>query len=105
MPIRDDGWIGKGVRGVTLLLQLRNHNCYVRLSFQGDDRMERRDKIMELFQKPEHDYELQESAKFASIVFPVLDKGRKDREHWPEIREKLTAMGTDIYNNINESDA
>ena len=36
-------------------------------------------------------------------IFPVLEKGRDDREEWDEIREKLVEMGTDIYNKINES--
>ena len=38
------------------------------------------------------------------VQFPVLDKGRKDQDDWDEIREKLVAMGTDIYNKIDESD-
>ena len=41
---------------------------------------------------------------FLSITFPVLDKGRGNRDDWDEIREKLVDMGTDIYNKIYESD-
>ena len=104
VPIRDDGWIGKSVRGVLLSLQLRNHQSYIQLSFQGDNRFERRGEVMELFPESEYNYEKRESAKFASVVFPVLDKGKKDRDDWPEIREELVSMGTDIYNRINESD-
>lgn len=59
--------------------------------------------MIELFPKEEFDYELRESPKFAKIVFPVIDKGRKDKEHWPEIREKLTTIASKIYYKIQES--
>ena len=104
VPVRDEGWIGKRVRGVQLILTLLDHRCYIQLSFQGANRLERRDTVLELFPESEYDYEYKESPKFASVIFPVLDKGKKDRDDWPEIREKLVSMGTDIYNTINESD-
>ena len=49
-------------------------------------------------------YEYQESEKFATVVFPVLDKGRKDVDCWPEIRERLVSLGTVIYQRIDNSD-
>ena len=52
-----------------------------------------------LFPKSEYDYEYKESPKIR-VIFPVLDKGKKDRDDWDEIREKLVNMGTDIYNQI-----
>ena len=104
VPVRDEGWIGKGIKGINVLLQLHNHACSVLLGFQGDTRIERRESVMELFPKDEYEYELRESPKFANILFPVLDKGKKDKEHWPEIREKLTKLGAEIYNKIRESD-
>lgn len=103
VPIRDEGWIGKGIKGISLLLQLHNHACSVLLSFQGENRLKRRDAAIELFPKEEIEYELRESPKFANIVFPVMDKGKKDKEHWPVIREKLTKIGTEIYDKIKES--
>ena len=103
VPIRDEGWIGKGINGITLLLRLHNHACSVLLSFQGEDRLDRREKILELFPESEYPRELHESPKFANVLFPVLDKGRKDRDHWPEIRDKLTTAGKTIYNTIKES--
>jgi hypothetical protein len=33
-----------------------------------------------------------------------MDKGKQDKEHWPVIREKLTKIGTEIYDKIKESD-
>jgi hypothetical protein len=104
VPVRDEGWIGKGIKGINLLLQLHNHSCSVLLGFQGDTRIERRESVLELIPKEEYEYELRESPKFANILFPVLDKGKKDKEHWPEIREKLTKLGAEIYNKIKESD-
>jgi hypothetical protein len=94
----------KGIKGINVVLQLHNQACHVLLSFQGEDRIERRERVLELFPDHEYNYELRESPKFANIVFPVLDKGRKDREDWPEIREKLTGLGVEIYNRIRDSD-
>ena len=104
VQLRHDGWIQKSIRGIGLLLELHNHACSVQLSFKGEDREERRAKVMELFPETAYTYELGHSPKFACARFPVLDKGRKDHEHWPEIREKLTSLGTEIYNRINDSD-
>ncbi len=36
------------------------------------------------------------------MKFPVLDKGKNDRDDWDEIREKLVDMGTRVYNRIAE---
>ena len=105
VPLRDEGWIGKGIRGITLLLQLHNHACSVMISFQGDDRLDRRAKVVELFPDNEYSYELNESPKFAKVIFPVLEKGKKDHDDWPEIRQKLTSLGEDVYNKIRDSDA
>ena len=65
--------------------------------------MERRDEVMQLFPKSDYNYEYRTSLKQANVIFPVLEKGKKDPEHWPKIRAELVAMGTDIYNKINES--
>ena len=102
VPLRDEGWIGKGIKGISLLLQLHNNACSVLLSLQDEDRLDRRTKVIELFPETEYTYELRESPKFANIRFPVLDKGKKDHDHWPEIREKLTTLGEDVYNKIKE---
>ena len=103
VPLRDEGWVGKGIKGITLLLQLHNHACSVLLSFQGENRQERRSAVVELFSKDAYEYELRESPKFANIMFPVMNKGKKDKEDWPIIRENLTQLGAEIYNKIKES--
>jgi hypothetical protein len=104
VSVRNDGWIAKSIRGIVLCLELHNHACRVSLQFRGEDSEDRRAKVIELFPETEYTYELHESAKCHWIRFPALDKGRKDREHWPEIREKLTSVGADIYNRIKDSD-
>ncbi len=104
VPLRDESWIGKGVRGMNLLLQLHNHACSVLISFQGESRIERRASVIELFSGSEYTYELRESPKFANIVFPVLEKGKKDRDAWPEIRARLVQVGEDIYTRLKNSD-
>jgi hypothetical protein len=104
VPVRDEGWIAKGIRRVTLILQLNNHACHVLLVFKGEDRLERRNKVIDLFPETQYEYKLGESQKSARVSFRVMDKGMKDRKHWPEIRENLTKLGTDIYNKIKESD-
>ncbi len=105
VPVRDEAWIAKGIKGVTLILQLHNHACFVLLVFKGEDRLKRRNKVIEFFPKNEYEYELHESPKSARIKFPVLDKGKKDRNDWPKIQEELTKLGTDIYNRIKEPEA
>jgi len=107
VPIRDDGSISKQFRGIGLRLKLGKQRCYAQLFFSGADKSERsehREMVMTLFPKSEYTYEYREASKAVSVVFPVLDKGKKNRDTWDEIREKLVAMGTDIYNKINESD-
>jgi hypothetical protein len=103
VPLRDEGWIVKGIKGISLQLQLNNHACSVLLSFQGENRSERRAAVIDLFPKEEFEYELRESPKFANIVFPVMNKGKKDVECWPEIRRKLTELGEKIYYKIQEA--
>ena len=104
VPVRDEGWIGKSVRGISVNLVARKKRCAVNLWFQGENRSARREKTMELFPESQYNYEVTDTPKFAGVVFPVLDKGRGNREDWDEIREKLVAKGTDIYNKIYESD-
>ena len=102
--IEDEGYIDKRVRGVQMTLQLNNHHCSIRLRFEGESRLERRDQVMELFPKAEYDYKYREAVQSVSVVFSVLDKGKNDRDDWDEIRKKLVDMGTDIFNKINESE-
>ena len=91
--IQNEGWITKGVKGVSISLNILNHNCSVRLNFIGENKVERRDEVMQLFPKSDYNYEYRVSPKEANVIFPVLEKGKRDPEHWPEIREKLVSYG------------
>ena len=106
VPISNERWISKSIPniGIEVVLFLNNQRCYVQVYFQGKDRLERRDKIMALFPESDYSYKYNDSPKQIKVQFPVLDKGKNDRDNWNEIREKLVATGTDIYNKINESD-
>ena len=104
-PDHNRGWLGnKTIPGVEVWLRLINRKCYIRLYFLKPNHFERRDKIMPLFSKSDYDYTYKDTARVTTVIFPVLDKGKKDRDDWDEIREALVAIGTDIYNKINESD-
>ena len=103
VPISNEGWITKALRNIGVWLHLTNQRCYVQLYFQGANRSERREEIMALFPKSEYPHEYKDTPKETKVQFPALDKGKNDRDDWDEIREKLVAMGTDIYNKINES--
>ena len=103
VPISNEGWISKSIRNIGVSLFLTNQRCYIQLYFQGKDRLERRDKIMALFPESDYPYEYNDSPKQIRVQFPVLDKGKNDSDDSDEIREKLVALGTDIYNKINES--
>ena len=101
----DQGWmLGKMIGNVELWFRLTNRKCYIRLYFLKPNHFERRDKIMELFPESKYDYEYKDTSTQTTVIFPILDKGKNDRDDWDEIREKLVGMGTDIYNKINESD-
>ena len=106
VPIRYERWISRSTHNIQVYPYLNNHDCYVQLYFPGatpEEREERRDKVMELFPKSDYKYEYRDSAKETKVKFPVLDKGKNDRDDWDEIREKLVAMATNIYNKIDES--
>ncbi|MYG06506.1 hypothetical protein F4167_07800 [Candidatus Poribacteria bacterium] len=103
VPISNEGWITKTIRNIGVCLYLTNQRCYVQVYFHGANGSERREKIMTLFPKSEYTYAYRDSPRETKVQFPVLDKGRKDQDDWDEIREKLVAMGTDIYNKIDES--
>ena len=104
VPISNEGWISRTIHNIGICLYLNNHRCYVQIYFHGANGSERREKIMTLFPKSEYAYAYRDSPRETKVQFPVLDKGRKDQDDWDEIREKLVAMGTDIYNKIDESD-
>ena len=104
VPVRDDGWISKRIRGVELILSFRKNRSYVSFLCTGENRIERRDKIIALFPEADYDYSPRESPQRAGFSFPVINKGKDHPEDWDEIRDKLVAMGTDIYNKIDESD-
>lgn len=103
VTINNDGWIPKNIRNIGVCLFLTNQRCYVQLYFQGENPLERRDKIMELFPESDYSYEYNDSPKQIRVQFPVLDKGKNDRDDWDEIRKELVDLGTDIFNKINES--
>ena len=103
VPISYEGWISKYIRNIGVSLFLTNQRCYVQLYFQGEDRSERRDRVMALFPKSDYVYKNNDSPKQIRVQFPILNKGKNDRDDWDEIREKLVTLGTDIYNKINES--
>ena len=96
--------LSKAFGDINIVLVVHDHACRVELGFSGEGRKERREKAVKLFPAADPPLELHESEKFTSVRFPVLDKGVKDRDNWPEIREKLTKLGADIYNTLSNSD-
>ena len=101
--IRNERWIKKSIKGFQIILYLCNYKCSIRLLLRDPDRMDSIEKVAKLFPKSKYEYEFRESPKFAIIEFPVLDKGKKDREDWPEMLKELTKLGTEIYNKIKKS--
>ena len=82
--------------GVELTLGINVSDCYIRLRF----RLERRDEVMELFSESEYDYRYSETERKAIMRFPVLNQGIEDRSAWPQMRDRLVGMGTEIYNKL-----
>ena len=104
VPVRDDGWVSKQIRGVEIILSFRKNRSYVSFLCRGEKRIKRRDEIIALFPETDYDYYPRESDKRAGFGFHVINKGKDHPEDWDEIREKLVNIGTDIYNKIDESD-
>lgn len=104
VPLSNEGWIRKDIRNIGVGLFITNQRCYTQLYFQGENPLERREKVMTLYPESDYSYEYNDSPKQIRVQFPVLDKGKNDRDDWDEIREKLVNMGTDIYKKIDESD-
>ncbi len=100
----NQGWMGKTIRDIELWLRLLNSKSYIRLYFRGTNPSEQRDELMTLFQKSDYQCVYKDTERIITVIFPVLNKGKNDRDDWDEIREKLVNMGTDIYNKISESD-
>ena len=103
VPLSNEGWIPKDINNIGVWLFINNQRCYVQLYFRGENPLERRDSVMELFPETDYSYHFNDSPKQIRVQFPILEKGKNDRDAWDEIREKLVEMGTDIYNKINES--
>lgn len=103
VPVGDDGWISKQIRGVEIILSFRKNRSYVSFFCCEENRIERREEIIALFPEADYDYYYHESTKRAGVRFPVINKGKDHPDDWDEIRQKLVAMGTEIYNKINES--
>ena len=104
VTINNDGGIPKDIRNIGVWLFLTNQRCYVQLYFRGENPLERRDRVMELFPESDYPYDYNDSPKQVRVQFLVLDKGKNDRDDWDEIRKELVDLGTDIYNKIKESD-
>ncbi len=103
--LRYVGWMeGKTIGDVEMWFRLVNRACYIQLYFWGENPSHLRDKVVGLFSKSDYKYENTDTSTEIRVKFPVLDKGKNDRDDWDEIREKLVSVGTDIYNKLNESD-
>ncbi len=100
----NEGWLGKPIRQVGVWLRLTDVECSIELWFLEPNAVEHRDRIMALFPESDYNYKYKDTSRDKTVIFPVLNKGEKDRDHWYEMRKKLVEMGTDIYNKINESD-
>ncbi|MDE0086582.1 MAG: hypothetical protein OXU23_12765 [Candidatus Poribacteria bacterium] len=100
------GHIGKQTRNIEVCLHVNNGDCYVRVWFdrkKTENTSERRDRIKDLFRCSEYKYEDADTEEYRTLIFPVCNKGKNDRDDWDEIRDKLVNMGTDIYSIIDRS--
>ncbi len=104
-PVRKgDSWITKGVKSAGIDLVVNNSNSMVKLSYRGDDHVDKRDSAYEILAELDYEMVKHNSDKYSYVIFPVMDKGMKHIKHWDKIREKLMKIGTDVYNMIYKSD-
>ena len=98
------GWmLAKTIGSIQMWFRVTANKCYIRLYFLKPNHVEHREQLMEFLPESEYDYEYKDTSSQTTVIFPVLEKGKNDRDDWDEIREKLVTMGTDIYNKIDES--
>ncbi|MEP1306367.1 MAG: hypothetical protein ABJK11_10895 [Balneola sp.] len=103
VPLRDEGWIGKGVNGAVIILKVNKGYSEVLVEYKGSDRIEKRDKLFTILDEVIDNTEKKETSKAAQIQVPVINKGRDNIESWDEIRVLLTSIAEKIYNIINNT--
>ncbi|MCE2413543.1 hypothetical protein J4G07_06020 [Candidatus Poribacteria bacterium] len=101
----NEGWLGKTVHcDIEMWMRVTNRACYIQLYFYGENPSKSGNEVMALFSQSGYDCKNTDTSTDTRVKFSVLNKGKNDRDDWPEMRKKLVAMGTDIYNKIKESD-
>lgn len=98
--------IVKKVRGkrIGINLVLRDEYSNVLLLFEGNDRNKRREKAKELFADYDKPYKPIDRNRESGLSFHVIDKGRRDKAYWGQIRESLVTEGTYIYQRVQAAD-
>lgn len=99
-----DTWITKGVNSAGIDLIVNQKSSKVKVYLKGDNRAERRDRVVEILSDLEYESFTNESPKYAQINYPVMNRGMKDGKHWDEIRSKLLQIGTDIFNKLKNAE-
>ena len=97
VPVSNDGWISKSIRGINISLWLTKGRSGIGLGLQGENRVERRDKLAEFMASEGYNFNKSDSAKFSNLTLELLDKGKNDIGSWEEIRESMLRTGTAIY--------
>lgn len=103
VPVRDEGWIGKSIKGASIILKVNKNAADIIVEYRDNDRVERRNKLLPILSNLiGNNLETKETSITAQILIPIIQKGRSDSESWDEIRELLTSTGASIYQKIEE---
>ena len=104
VPPSNNYGIEKKVRGTNIYvrLQLRGDHSSIRIKFEGNQPMLHLKQIMDTLPVCD-DYEYKDRGDSATATIQVIDKGRKHKSHWDDIRKMLVEQGTFIYEHLSKT--
>ena len=105
VPPSNNYGIEKKIKGTNMYvrLQLRRDHASIRVKFDGEHSPSQIDMIKHRIPElptPIDEWEYHNRGDSVTVTIKVIDKGRKDRNHWDKIRQVLVEHGTRIYENL-----
>ena len=105
VPSSNNYGIEKKVKGTNMYvrLQLRRDHASIRVKFDGEHSPSQMNIIKHMM--PElpttiGEWDYHNRGDSVTVTIKVIDRGRKDRNHWDKIRQVLVEQGTRIYEGL-----
>jgi len=95
VPVRDDSWVGRSIRGVQVMLWADKQSTKVQAVWPIE-RIEERDEHAKKAAPPLNPIS-RETGKAAVFEISLLDRGQSNVQLWDETREKLVQAGEEVF--------